>query len=114
MMMVVPELGAVVRALLPVQLTGGHTVTFGVMVGVHADDLKRAFDSWWAPDYANLKFGGRLANALPTWQVLGAPVSLAVTDPDATPFCVASTDSGLQSVLASEWDHELVLAALPT
>jgi hypothetical protein len=27
--------GAFLRALLPVQLTGGYTVTFGVWVGVH-------------------------------------------------------------------------------
>lgn len=113
-MMMVPGLGAFVRALLPVQLTGGHTVTFGVWVSVHADDLKRAFDSWWAPEYVNLTLEGRLANALPPWEVFAAPVSLAVTDPDATPFCVASTDSGLQLVLTREWDHELVLTALPT
>jgi len=112
-MMMVPELGAFVRALLPIHLTGGHTVTFGVWVGVHADDLNRAFDSWWAPEYVNLTLEGRLANALPSWQVFGAPVSLAVTDPDATPICVASTDKALQSVLTREWDHESVLAALP-
>ena len=100
-------------ALLAVRLTGGHTVTFGVWVGVHPDDLKRAFDTWWTPEYAQLQLTGRLANALPAWDVFGAPVSLAVTDPDATPFVVASSDEGLHQVLTSEWDHQSVLADLP-
>jgi len=112
-MMMVPHVGAFVRALLPVRLTGGYTVTFGVWVGVHPDDLERAFGVWWAPEYAQLQMEGRLANALPAWDVFGVPVSLAVTDPDATPYCVASTDPELHSVLADEWDHERVLAGLP-
>lgn len=112
-MMMVPDVGAFVRALLPVQLTGGHMVTFGVWVGVEPDDLKRAFDAWWSPEYAQLHLHGRLANALPAWEVFGVPVSLAVTDVDATPYCVASTDAELQAILTTEWDHEPVLATLP-
>lgn len=112
-MMMVPNVGAFVRALLPVRLTGGHAVTFGVWVGVHPDDLKRAFETWWAPEYAQLQMDGRLANALPSWDVFAVPVSLAVSDPDATPYCVASSDTELQAVLTDEWEHELVLAGLP-
>jgi hypothetical protein len=112
-MMLVPEVGAFVRALLPVQLTGGYTVTFGVWVGVHPDDLRRAFDTWWAPEYADLRIEGRLANALPAWEVFGVPVTLAVTDPEATPYCVNSSDAELAKVLTAEWDHEPVLADLP-
>ena len=112
-MMMVPHVGAFVRALLPVRLTGGHTVTFGVWVGVRPDDLKRAFDTWWAPEYAQLQMEGRLANALPAWDVFGVPVSLAVTDPEATPYCRASSDPELHSVLTNEWHHEPVLAGLP-
>jgi hypothetical protein len=41
-MMMVPNLGGFLRALLPVHLSGGDTVAFGVWVGVHPDDLKRA------------------------------------------------------------------------
>ncbi len=112
-MMEVPALGAYVRALLPVRLTGGHTVTFGLWVEVHPDDLNGALDVWWAPEYRDLHLHGHLANALPTWGVFGVPVSLAVTDPDATPYCVDSEDEELRSVIANEWDHEIVLAALP-
>ena len=42
-MMQVPNVGAFVRALLPVRLTEGHTVTFGVWLAVHPNDLKPAF-----------------------------------------------------------------------
>jgi hypothetical protein len=112
-MMMVPNVGPFVRALLPVRLTGGYTVTFGVWVGVHPDDLRQAFDTWWAPEYSQLRMDGRLANALPAWDVFGVSVSLAVTDPEATPYCVASSDEELQAVLTSEWDHEPVLAGLP-
>ena len=68
---------------------------------------------WWAPEYADLRLDGRLANALPAWEVFGVPVSLAVTDPETTPVCVGSSDQELESVLMSEWDHEPVLAGLP-
>lgn len=112
-MMQVPELGGFVRALLPVQLAGGHSVTFGVWVGLHPGDLKETFDVWWAPEYKDLRLDGRLANALPLWEVFGVPVSLEVRDPDATPYCVSSQDEKLHSVLTSEWDQELVWAALP-
>jgi hypothetical protein len=112
-MMLVPEAGAFVRALLPVQLTGGYTVTFGVWVGVHPDDLKRAFEIWWTAEYAQLTMEGRLANALPCWEVFGVPVTIAVSDPDVTPYCVSSSDQELASVLTDEWDHDLVLDTLP-
>jgi hypothetical protein len=61
-MMIVPELGAFVRALLPVALTGGHTVSFGVWVAVQGKDLHRAFEVWWEPEYASLRLHGYLAN----------------------------------------------------
>jgi hypothetical protein len=38
-MMQTPGVGSFVRALLPVDLTGGYTVTFGVWVGVDPDEL---------------------------------------------------------------------------
>jgi len=112
-MMQLPELGGFVRALLPVQLTGGYTVTFGVWVGVHPDDLRHTFDVWWKPKYSDLHLHGRLANALPAWEVIGAPVTLGVVDTDATPYCVSSEDAELAAVLSLEWDHELILAGLP-
>ena len=75
-MMQVPPFGAFVRALLPIRLTGGHKLTYGVWVGVHPDDLQRTFAVWWEPEYQDLRLDGRLANSVKPWGMLGAPVSL--------------------------------------
>lgn len=112
-MMQVPSLGGFVRALLPVQLSGGHSVRFGVWVGIHPDDLQHAARIWWRPEYADLRLRGRLANAVEPWGMLAAPVEIAVVDPDVAPWCVRSDDEMLSAVLDREWDHQLVLGSLP-
>jgi hypothetical protein len=112
-MMQVPGVGAFVRALLPVQLTGGHTVTYGVWVGIHPDDLQRAFGVWWQPEYTGLTVDGALANALQPWGLLAAPVRLAVRDSEQTPYCVHSPDPLLSRVLTETWPHPEILDALP-
>jgi hypothetical protein len=112
-MMQVPNVGPFVRALLPVRLTGGYTVTFGVWAAIHPDDLQRAFAVWWEPGYADLRLDGILANSVKPWGLLYAPVSLEVRDPGHTPYCAASSDPELSRVLTDEWPHEDVLAALP-
>ncbi|WP_155859323.1 DUF2199 domain-containing protein [Cellulomonas sp. KRMCY2] len=101
--MQVPGLGSFVRALLPVQLGRSHKLTFGVWIGVTPDDLKRASEVWWEPEYAELVIDGRLANALPPDIEVGAPVRLVVRDPEHTPYCDSSTDPRLQSLLTSTW-----------
>jgi hypothetical protein len=112
-MMEVLGLGAFIRALLPVRLTGGYSVTYGVWIGVHPDDMRRAFDVWWEPEYADLRLSGMLANRIKPWEVFGAPVELGVRDTDQTPWCNASPDPALTAVLTDEWDHDLVLSTLP-
>jgi hypothetical protein len=109
----VPGVGPFVRCLLPVHLTGGHTLTFGVWVGVPPDLLQEAFRRWTAPDYADLVLDGRLANALPGWGLLAAPVRATVRDPEETPYCTSSPDPDLQRVLTARWPHEEVLAEVP-
>ncbi len=112
-MMQIPGIGAFVRALLVVRLVGSHAVTYGVWVGVDPDDLQRAFRVWWEPEYENLRLEGALANSVPPWGLLAAPVTLAVKDPEHTPYCVSSSDHLLSRVLGQEWPHEDVLKALP-
>jgi hypothetical protein len=53
-LMQVPDVGTYVRALVPVSLTGGHTVTFGVWLLVTPEDLQRAAAVWTGPEYAGL------------------------------------------------------------
>ena len=112
--MQVQGVGAFVRVLVPTHLSGGYTVTFGAWLGVHPDDLRRAYEVWWTDAYADLVLEGRLANMLPPWEseTYAKPMLVAVRDPDAVPYAVGSTDDFLQSVLTEEWPHEAVLSAI--
>jgi hypothetical protein len=101
--MQVPGLGAFVRALLPVRLERAHKLTFGVWIGVTPDELRRAFDVWWEPEYVDLVIEGRLANAVPPNVELGTPVRLVVRDPGHTPYCDWSPDQNLQALLKRTW-----------
>jgi len=112
-MMQVPSVGSFLRALLPVRLTCGHTVTFGVWVSVHPDDLQRAFAVWLELAYVDLRLAGYPTNRIEPWGLLAAPVSLEVRDPDHTPYCSASPDPDLLRVLEGEWPHEDILSRLP-
>lgn len=112
-MMQVPGVGPFCRALLPVQLDGGYSVHFGVWVAIHPDDLQRAFTVWWESEYVDLVLDGLLGNGLPGWGCLGAPVRLAVRDPDHTPYVVSSSDRTLSDVLLRRWSHDDVLPLLP-
>jgi len=112
-MMQVPSVGAFVRALLPVSLTGGYAVTYGVWVGIDPQELQRAFAVWFEPEYQDLRLDGLLANSIQPWGLLGAPVSLAVRDPEHTPYCSDTTDLQLSRVLTEQWPHEDILDSLP-
>jgi hypothetical protein len=112
-MMEVPGAGAFVRVLLPVTLTGGYSVTYGVWLGIHPEDLRRTFEVWSEPAYQDLRLEGRLANAVPPFGLLAAPVTATVRDVDETPYCTESSDAELCRVLTEKWDHATVLASFP-
>ena len=112
-MMQIPGIGAFVRCLLPVHLTGGFTVTFGVWLAVDPADLQRAARTWFAPDYHDLVLDGWLANDLPVWGLGGTPAHASVRDPDQTPYVDGSSDTALSRVLSDEWEHDRLLSALP-
>ena len=95
------------------KLVGGHSLRFGVWLGVHPDDLQRAFRTWWEPSYADLELDGLLANRLPVWDCFAAPAHTSVNHKDQTPYVVGSGDELLARVLREEWPHQEVLAALP-
>jgi hypothetical protein len=105
----VPDLGAFVRALLPITLTQGHTITYSVWVAIDPLDLPNVFNVWFQPAYRDLRVSGRLANAISPWGPLFAPVEVVVRDRDHTPYCDHSDDPALNQVLHDEWPHEVVL-----
>jgi hypothetical protein len=115
-MMQVPHVGAFVRALLPVHLTGHDSVTFGVWLAIdtRGKRLQSLVEVWWDDTrYAGLRLEGWLGNTLPLWGLLAAPVTAEVRDVGETPYCVGSSDEALSRVLADDWDRDTVLAALP-
>ena len=108
-MLQVPGIGSFVRALLPVSLMGGHTVTFGLWLAVSPDDLQRAFREWWAPSYANLVLDGYIGNDIASFDTLGRPARARVIDADATPYIVESSDEVVDRLLHKTWEHGTVL-----
>lgn len=111
-MMQIPGLGSFVRALLVIRLDGGYAVIYGVWAGIHPGDLQRAHRVWWEREYQNLRLDGVLANSIAPQGLLAAPVTLAVKDPERTPYCVSSSDHILSQVLSEEWPHKDILEAL--
>jgi len=102
-MMQVPGVGAFVRALLPIQLVGGGKITYNVWIGVPQEELGRIFSVWWEPEYADLRITGLLANPVPPWGLLGAPVEAVVRDADEAPYCARSDHPELERALTAEW-----------
>jgi hypothetical protein len=112
-MMQIPGAAPFVRALLVVRLLRGHSVTYGVRVGVHPGDLQHAFRAWLEPDYENLRLDRALANSVSPWGLLTVPVTLAVKDPEHTPYCVSNSDHILSRGLSEEWPQKDILETLP-
>src|SRR4030095_119190 len=98
-MMQVPAVGGLGRALLPIRLTAGHTLTYGVWLGIDPRGLRSIFDVWWEPEHRTLRLHVRLANAIRPWGMLAAPVEAVVRDPDETPYCDRSDNPELDHVL---------------
>jgi hypothetical protein len=99
--------------LLPVRLIGGDTLTFGVRLGVHPNDVQRAFREWTAPASSDLVLDGRIGNDVQPWGLLAKPATAVVRNPDETPYLDSSPDALTADVLTQEWPHAEVLDALP-
>jgi hypothetical protein len=113
-LMRVEGIGGFVRILIPVKLTGGYQVTYGAWLSVASDDLRRAWEVWTDPAYADLRLVGVLANMLPGWEseTYVKPLEAAVLNVEETPYAVDSPDDFMRRVIQDEWPHELVLAAI--
>jgi len=106
-MLAAPGLGSFVRVLLRVRLDDGTSLTYGTWLQVEHDELLRADEVWFAPEYSDLVLEGRLGNDVPPGGVLGAHARAVVTDPDATPSIDSSDDSVLARVLTEVWGAHL-------
>jgi hypothetical protein len=66
-MMQVPNLGAFIRALMPIHLAEKHKITYGVWLSIHPAQLPELFELWQKPEYAELHVDGWLAHAIKPW-----------------------------------------------
>ena len=109
----VQGVGAFVRVLLPVRLSGGFTLTLGTWLAVDPTRLGEVWELWWTDAYAGLVLDGYLANAIPPWgdALLGSLATAVVRDPTQVPYVERSEREILQRVLLTEWPHEEILAA---
>jgi hypothetical protein len=103
------------RALLHVRLTEGCTIRYGTWVGLTSPtDWNRASAWWHAPEYANLAFDARLANAIEPWgEPLMGRVHVAVRAQNELPYIESFADEKLNEVLTTVWSRDWVLAAIP-
>jgi hypothetical protein len=112
-------IGAFVRCLMPVRLTGGSTIEYSVWLEVEPAALRHAHEVWDQPQYADLRLEGAVANDIKPWtQLLGAPGRAEVRDTGSIPHLVADEGTLLHRILHDEWDRDDVLSrltnALPT
>jgi hypothetical protein len=108
----VPDIGAFVRALVPIRLAHEHTLTYGVWLAVGLPEFHSLITAWWAPKYGDLRFSGSLANAIAPWGLLGAPVQAEVRDAQEAPYCSQSSNPQMDAILHDEWPHDLLLSGL--
>ncbi|MFI5530914.1 DUF2199 domain-containing protein [Kitasatospora sp. NPDC051853] len=118
-------LGGFVRALLPVRLTDGRTVSFGVWISVEADTYGRFADAVHGTGTGTgtgtgitgtgEPFDGRLATALAPWgdTLLAAPVTISSPRRGGglrTPELLSSPAPALATVLRDTWPPAEVLS----
>jgi hypothetical protein len=109
----VEQIGAFVRVLLPITLTGGYSLTIGTWLAIDPSQLGHVWETWNTDEYSTLTLVGYLANAIEPWgaALLGAPANAGVRSPDELPWLTSSSDSELERVLTLEWPHDAILGA---
>lgn len=109
----VQGVGAFVRVLLPIRMTGGFSLTVGTWLAIDPARLRTVWEQWETPEYVAIELDGYLANTIPPWgaSVLGAPCTAVVRDPSQFPYVRASSHPDLKAVLGNEWQHIDILEA---
>ncbi len=105
-----------VRALLPVHLDDGTSVTFGTWLEVDVSDFDRAVEVWLDEAYSDLVLDGCIANAVPPWRadVIGRPCTARVLIDDQIPYVTKSPDPLVSRILAETWSASEIVASLPS
>jgi hypothetical protein len=105
-----------VRALLPVHLDDGASVTFGTWLEVALAEFNHAVEVWMDDNaYGDLVVDGQIANAVPPWrdEVMGRSCTARVLVDDQIPYVIASTDALVARILTGSWPASTIVASLP-
>jgi len=112
-MMQVPPIGAFVRALMPVSLSGGYTVTYGLWVGIapagSSEGVRglvgggvQGFASGWIP--------GELGPAL---EAAGSACQSCRTRSGAHPVLLGELGPAAFPGATEQWPHDEIIDSLP-
>ncbi len=105
--------GAFVRCLMPVSLSGGGSVTYSVWLRVDDDQLREANRVWTTDEYQDLILYGTVANTVKPWEgLLGESARTEVRDTETLPYLVAAEGSLLSRILSEPWDRDDVLSRI--
>ncbi|AGL20760.1 DUF2199 domain-containing protein [Actinoplanes sp. N902-109] len=109
-----PDLGAFIRCMMPVQLTGGGTVEYSVWLRIDDNQMRKALHFWDLPEYADLTLVGTVANDVKPWEgMLGEPARAEVRDPGTIPWLIAQPETLLHRILHDTWDRDDILSRIP-
>ncbi|WP_406364995.1 DUF2199 domain-containing protein [Streptomyces sp. NBC_01546] len=111
----VDGVGSFIRCLLLIRLTHETELVLGIWLEVDDAALRKAHDMWEDHGYADLAFRGRLANKIRPWgdDLLGAPFTARVADPEELPHLVVGHHPTATRVLEDTWDRDHVLSRFP-
>ncbi len=104
-----------VRALLPIHLDDGASVTFGTWLEVDLPDFNHAVEVWFGEAYGDLMLQGRIANAVPPWgaTVIARQCTARVLVNDQIPYMTVSPDALVTRILKETWPASAIVASLP-
>ncbi|WP_405426057.1 DUF2199 domain-containing protein [Streptomyces erythrochromogenes] len=111
----VDGVGSFIRCLLPVRLSHDTELVLGAWTEVDDATLRRAHELWERPGYADLCVEGTFANRIQPWgdDLLGAPVTATVADPEELPRVVDVRHPVASRILTRTWDRDHVLSRFP-
>jgi hypothetical protein len=106
----IKDVGFFVRVILPIKLTDGFSVHIGTWLECHAEDFRKAWQTWNFPEYADLEIEGYVGNEMEPWKKFPhALVKATVRDMAQVPYLTASQNEVFTRILTETWPHADVL-----
>jgi hypothetical protein len=107
----IKSVGFFLRVALQVRLDDGSRVDFGTWLEIDAEDFRTAWQTWNAPEYADLVVGGYVANSIAPWgEFPHTLVEAVVRDVDDIPVLASCPDLRVMEIIDRVWPSDQVLA----